>query len=635
LQGFKAAQLMSCISEYLTIDHGGPVDRPFEPFPASALERSIVDRFDAIARRFASRLAVRDCVRQLTYAELSALAGRVAAAIAPVVEDRPGPVAILLARDVYFPAAMLGVLACGRGYVPLDPSNPIARNQLIATQSGAAAVVSAGDLAGNVRALFPNELPVIDVATVGDGGTLRPDLRPGPEDVAFIVYTSGSTGRPKGVYHSHRNLLHDVMQQTDTMHLNPHDRVGMLHSPSIIGGSREIFMSLLNGASLHLLSPQDLQAAGLVREIRSQRITYCRLVPTLLLQIAEALGPGQRLDSVRIVALGSQRIDWSDFDVFRRHFSAEAFLLVGIGATECGGNFAHWFVDERVRQPNSRLPVGRVLPDARLTIVGDDGCPVAAGDVGEMVVESRYLALGYWRNPDMTASRFMTDPADSGKKALKTGDLGRLRPDGLIEFVGRNDEQIKLRGHRIETGEIEMALREIAGVQDASIVVRRNEAGDPRSLVAYIELRPGIQGLSSREARSKLRAHLPQYMVPAAVTVLDALPRLPNLKIDRTRLAEIHAAHRARGADQLDDPLVVQMIKIFETVIGTTNATPDDNAASLGGDSLQSIIVAVELEKHFRITIPVEIFEGVQTIRDLAAWIATNKAQRNFRSTRD
>jgi acyl carrier protein len=276
-----------------------------------------------------------------------------------------------------------------------------------------------------------------------------------------------------------------------------------------------------------------------------------------------------------------------------------------------------------------------VLPDARLTIVGDDGCPVAAGDVGEMVVESRYLALGYWRNPDMTASRFMTDPADSGKKALKTGDLGRLRPDGLIEFVGRNDEQIKLRGHRIETGEIEMALREIAGVQDASIVVRRNEAGDPRSLVAYIELRPGIQGLSSREARSKLRAHLPQYMVPAAVTVLDALPRLPNLKIDRTRLAEIHAAHRARGADQLDDPLVVQMIKIFETVIGTTNATPDDNVASLGGDSLQSIIVAVELEKHFRITIPVEIFEGVQTIRDLAAWIATNKAQSNFRSTRD
>src|SRR5712672_160558 len=257
---------MSRIPQCLTIDHGGPVDRPFESFPASALERSIVDRFDAIARRFAPRLAVADCIRQLTYAELAALAGRVAAAITSVVGDRPGPIAILLARDVYFPAAMLGVLACGRGYVPLDLSNPIARNQLIATQSGAAAVVSAGALAGSVRALFPKELPVIDIATVGEGGTLRPDLRPGPEDLAFIVYTSGSTGKPKGVYHSHRNLLHDVMQQTNTMHLNPDDRVAMLHSPSIIGGSREIFMSLLNGASLHLLSPQDLQAAGLVRE---------------------------------------------------------------------------------------------------------------------------------------------------------------------------------------------------------------------------------------------------------------------------------------------------------------------------------------------------------------------------------
>ena len=626
---------MSRIPQCLTIDHGGPVDRPFESFPGSALERSIVDRFDAIARRFAPRLAVADCIRQLTYAELAALAGRVAAAITSVVGDRPGPIAILLARDVYFPAAMLGVLACGRGYVPLDLSNPIARNQLIATQSGAAAVVSAGALAGSVCALFPKELPVIDIATVGEGGTLRPDLQPGPEDLAFIVYTSGSTGKPKGVYHSHRNLLHDVMQQTNTMHLNPDDRVAMLHSPSIIGGSREIFMSLLNGASLHLLSPQDLQAAGLVREIRSRRITYCRLVPTLLLQIAEVLGPGQRLDSVRIVALGSQRIDWSDFDVFRQHFSTEAFLIVGMGATECGGNFAHWYVNERVRESNSRLPVGRVLPDATLTIVGDDGFPAVEGDVGEMVVKSRYLALGYWRDPDLTASRFATDPANPETKVFKTGDLGRLRPDGLIEFVGRNDEQIKLRGHRIETGEIEMALREIAGAQDASIVVRCNEAGDPRSLVAYIELRPGIQGLSSHEARSKLRAHLPQYMVPAAVTVLDALPRLSNLKIDRARLAQIDAAHKARSADQLEDPLVAQMIKIFETVIGTTNATPDDNVASLGGDSLQSVIVAVELEKHFRIIIPVEIFEGVQTIRDLAGWIATTKACSDFRSTRD
>jgi acyl carrier protein len=124
-------------------------------------------------------------------------------------------------------------------------------------------------------------------------------------------------------------------------------------------------------------------------------------------------------------------------------------------------------------------------------------------------------------------------------------------------------------------------------------------------------------------------------MVPAAVTVLDALPRLPNLKIDRARLAQIDAAHRARSADLLEDPLVAQMIKIFETVIGTTNATPDDNVASLGGDSLQSVIVAVELEKHFRIIIPVEIFEGVQTIRDLAGWIATTNACSEFRSTRD
>jgi len=416
-----------------------------------------------------------------------------------------------------------------------------------------------------------------------------------------------------------------VMQQTNTLHLDHADRVALLYSPTVIGAIREIMMVLLNGASLHILPPQELQPAGLVREIRKRGITILRLVPVLLRRMAEVLGPQQRLDSVRVVGLGSQRVDWSDFDVFRRHFSPEAFLIIGMGATECGGNFCHWFVDERLRTASGRLPIGRVLPDARVTIADEDGRTVVDGEIGEFVVASRYVALGYWHEPDLTAQAFAVDPGDPEIRAFKTGDSGRIRPDGLLEFIGRNDQQIKLRGHRIEIGEIEFALAGCAGVADAAVVVRRNEAGQPRSLAAYVESDPGIRELLPRDLLYKLMKRLPRYMIPATFHLIDELPRLPNLKIDRIRLAQIEAARAAKMVDPIHDPLIAEVARIFESVLGTTGATPEDNVSSLGGDSLQAVRVALELETRFRIAIPAAIFESMQTIRELTRWIAIRK----------
>jgi amino acid adenylation domain-containing protein len=612
---------MSHAPECRPIDYGGPIDRPFESFPCSALEGSIIDRFDTTARRFSSRIAVSDCARRLTYADLAILVDRIAAAIAVAVADRPGPVAILLPRDVLFPAAMLGVLAVGRGYVPLDASNPIERNRLIATQSDAAAVVSAGDLARRVRSLFAEDLPVVDIETIGDAVCRNPIPRPSSDDLAYIVYTSGSTGSPKGAYHNHRNLLHDVMQQTNTLHLNEEDRVALVYSPAVIAAIREILMTLLNGASLHILPPQELQPAGLTREIRARGITIVRMVPVLLRRMAEVLGPDQCLDSVRVVGLGSQRVDWSDFDIFRRHFSPGAYLIVGIGATECGGNFCHWFVDDQLRVPGSRLPIGRILPDASVTIAGDDGRPVADGEIGEFVIASRYLALGYWREVELTRCAFTVDSADPKTRIFKTGDMGRMRPDGLLEYIGRNDQQIKLRGHRIEIGEIEFALGECAGVEDAAVVVRRNEIGLPQSLTAYVELSPGIRGLLPRDLLSMLTKRLPGYMIPATLHVVEELPRLPHLKIDRVRLAELDAARQTELRDRASDRLIDEIACIFERIIEMKGANANDTVASVGGDSMHAVIVAAEIERQYHVVLPTGFIEQRRTIGEIADWI--------------
>jgi acyl carrier protein len=288
-------------------------------------------------------------------------------------------------------------------------------------------------------------------------------------------------------------------------------------------------------------------------------------------------------------------------------------------------------VDDRLRARSDRLPIGRVLPDARVTITDASGHPLPDGEIGEIRVASRYLALGYWRDPEATAARFTTDPTDPAARIFNTGDVGRIRRDGLLEFIGRNDQQIKLRGHRIEIGEIEFALGKCAGVEDAAVMVRRNEAGLPRSLCAYLELQRGSKEPQPRDLKATLRRRLPGYMIPATFHVFDALPRLPNLKIDRRRLAEIDATHAARTTGPITDPVVAEVASIFDSVLGSAGASPEDNVLSLGGDSLQVIKVAIELEARFRMEIPAEVFEASQNIGELARWIKEQQAVRPVR----
>jgi len=386
-------------------------------------------------------------------------------------------------------------------------------------------------------------------------------------------------------------------------------------------------LAILNGAALHILPPNELKPPDLVREIEERDITIFRTVPVMLRRIAEALAPDRRLNGVRVVGLGSQRVDWSDYDLFRRHFSPDAHLIVGIGSTECGGNFAHWFVEGRLRSSGGRLPIGRVLPDACLTIAGNEGRPVQDGDVGEFIVASRYVALGYWRDPEMTAKIFATDPAHPATRAVRTGDMGRRRPDGLLEYVGRSDQMVKLRGHRIEIGEIEFALSACTGVEDAAVVVRRSEDGLPTSLVAYVEQAREVGQLTRGDLSAMLAKYLPRYMIPAKIVALAALPRLPNLKIDRIGLARLDAERSARAPTPTVDPIVAEVSRIFESVLGTVGAGPDDNVASLGGDSLQAVKIALELEMRFGVALAAGVFESMHTIQELAVWIAARKSK--------
>ncbi len=337
--------------------------------------------------------------------------------------------------------------------------------------------------------------------------------------------------------------------------------------------------------------------------------------------MVEALGPGQKLDSVRVVRLMGDRVQWSDFEAFQTAFAPSARFGVALGSTECSSNYAQWFVDAALRKEDGPLPVGRVMPGLSVTVVDEHARPVPGGEVGEFLVSSPFLALGYWREPQLTAKRFGEDPAAPGKRTFRTSDMGRLRPDGLLEFVGRKDDMVKLRGHRVEPAEIETALRGFAVVTDAAVVVHRHEDGPARALVAYVELRPGTKALLPRHMMAMAAQVLPRFMTPSAIFLVDALPRLPNFKIDRQALGKLDAARIGAAVHGREDPLLDQVARVFEQVIQVDGASPEDNLASLGGDSLQVVNLLLELERQFDLKISAARFEEFATIRELAQWI--------------
>ena len=457
---------------------------------------------------------------------------------------------------------------------------------------------------------------MIDLDTLGEAAPPPPP--PPPEAVAYILYTSGSTGTPKGVFQDHRGVLQNVLEWVNTGHVGPHDRMAQFYSPASIAGLGKFMISLLSGASVDIMSPAKLGARALARQVRRSGATLINCSPTLFRHIVEALEPGRQLDDVRLVTLGGERVDWGILETFRRACRPDAKLMVHMGATEVWVLHSQWFVDEALRASSPQLPVGRSLPGRTVRLLDDHGGPVPDGEAGEVVVSGRGLALGYWREPELTANAFGAEP-----RSYRTGDLAIQRPDGLRVFAGRKDDQIKLHGYRVEPGEVEALLRGCPGVRDAAIAVRRSPAGMPVALAGYVELHPDAGEMHPRHLMTLLAQRIPAHMIPASVTILDALPWLPNFKIDRQALQALDA-EAARRAEAPADPLTLAVAAIYERVLGVVGATGEDNLLSLGGDSLNATEIALELKARYGLE--VEINDLVPT-RSITGWADRIRAE--------
>jgi len=595
----------------------------FVRFERDWLERSIPECFaDRASRRHADRVAISGTAGDLTYRELDRLSDRVGRAVVSRRSPRPEPVAFLLEHEAPVPAVMLGVLKAGTFFVPLDPSYPLDRNRYIVEDSQAEFLItnernlsvaaSLGVSPG--RLLNLDEIASAPLADYPSDGIM-------PDDLAYVLYTSGSTGEPKGVMRTHRGLLHNAMRQTNARHVHAGDRIALLFSYSFESAVVNAFIALLSGATLLPFNLRELGVARLADWLSERDVTQFHTVPTVFRHFTDVLTDDHAFPQLRLIQLGGETMFAKDVERFKKHFGAHCLLTVGMGTAESGHVF-EFGVGKDTECPTDLLPVGYPVDDTEVLLLDAHGQPVGIGRVGEIAVRGSFVSPGYWRRPELTAKAFRPDPDGGNARIYLTGDLGCMLPDGCVFHLGRNDARVRIRGHSVEIPEVEAALLRLPWVSEAAVAAEEDRPGD-RRLVAYVvpsaETRPSA--LALRRAMSE---KLPAYMMPSTFVVLDALPLLPNGKVDRralpaakqTRLEGNHAFVAPRTS--MEDALA----KLWADVLGMERVGVEDNFFDLGGHSLLAMRLCGHIEKTFGKRLPLATLFQAPTVEQLAGLLS-------------
>jgi amino acid adenylation domain-containing protein len=590
----------------------------FRPFDPSDIEQSIVDRFEQQVNEHSSRIAVRTRDRELTYHALNCGSNAIARKIVNSCGNGEAPVALLLEQGAAAVTAILAVLKAGKIYVPIDPTDPTERISTILHNAQPELFVT--DKAGLalLQHLAIDRQRVIRVdqleTAVADENL---GLEISPDRAAYIFYTSGSTGTPKGVVDSPRNVLHNIMRYTNNLRIAPSDRLSLVQSCSFSGSVSSLFGALLNGATLFPVNLRRDGLQGLAALIDEQRLTMFHAVPSIFERLVES---GGRLDSLRVIRLEGDRCAPRHVDLYRARFGPSCVLANGLGATETG-LVGQYIIESQTAIPGPVVPVGYPTQDVECVILDESGAELPPGQVGQIAVRSRYLALGYWRSPALTGERFHADPKTPSVRLYHTGDLGRRHDDGCLEHLGRKDFQIRMRGRPVEAETVEAALTEFEGIAQAVVHARDDRDGQPR-LVAYLV--PAAGELPNASIiHQTLARRVPGYMIPSRYVTLDSLPLNSVGKVDRRALP---APDRTRP--RLAEPFVAPrsenekvVAEIWRELLGLTDIGVHDRFFELGGDSLQAVTLPLLLEKQVQVRLTDGDLLQADTVAGLAKLI--------------
>ena len=579
-----------------------------------------IDRlFEEVVEAHRDAPAVREGDRAWTYGELDDRARGVARDLRRHGLEPGDPVAVCVAPSLDLVAGLLGVLQAGGVYVPLDPEDAAARRALMLDDAGAKILLTQRALR---RKLAPGNASVLymeDIAPAPDA-TREREWRGGTsEDPAYIMYTSGSTGRPKGVVIPHRAIVR-LVRDTNYITLGPADRIAQVSNCAFDAATFEIWGALLNGACLDIISRHVvLSPDALAEALEARRITALFVTSALFNQVVR-----ERPDAFRDVGnvlVGGEAVSPECMARALRHGPPRR-LLNAYGPTE-NTTFSTWHEVRDVPADGGAVPIGRPVSNSRVYLLDASLQPVPVGVTGEIYLGGDGLAVEYLNRPELNATAFVPDPFGNGTGRLyKTGDLARFLPDGALVFLGRADRQIKLRGFRVEPGEIESVLREHPAVRDAIVRVEE-DLSVGRRLTAHVLPAPG-PAPTNDELRDHLREKLPPVMIPRAYVLIDDWPRLPSGKIDRHSLPAATAAAVDGTFVAPRDTVEQDLADIWKGVLGVKGVGAHDSFFDLGGHSLLAVRLFSEIKRIMGVDLPLAtLFQSGATLAALAQAVRT------------
>jgi len=563
---------------------------------------------------------------RLTYRELLDRARQLAGTLRTLGVAPESLVGIAAERSPEMVTGMLGTLLAGGAYVPIDVEYPRERQEFMLADSGVRILLTQRRLLSSLPETGAAAL-CLDAPESWRGGALSGPGAGGPGNLAYMIYTSGSTGRPKGVMSTHRAIVNRLLWMQETFPLSPGD--GVLHkTPASFDVSVwELFWPLMTGARLVLARPGGHQdPAYLARRIAKAGVTTLHFVPSMLQAFLEEpdLAPG---GSLRRVIASGEALSGELARRFHTRFGNQVELHNLYGPTEAAVDVTWWPADDDGAESGGGarpVPIGRPIANTRIHLLDSAGRETPAGVAGELCIGGVQLARGYWRRPDLTAERFVPDPlgAEPGGRLYRTGDLARRLPDGAVDFLGRLDHQVKLRGARLELGEIEAALLACSGVRAAVAGVRGG--GSDARLAAWVVPAPG-ETLAVPALREALARRLPALFVPSLFAVLPALPLTPSGKVDRKALPDPEGAGRPADVPWTAPrtPVEETLVGIWQELLGVERIGVDDHFFDLGGHSLLATRLMARVRDVFAVNLPLSaLFETTPTIAGLAQAMA-------------
>ncbi|RKH62902.1 amino acid adenylation domain-containing protein [Corallococcus interemptor] len=571
----------------------------------------IATLFEAHARETPEAVALHFDGGVWTYDTLNRRANGLARRLQALGVGPDQPVGVLADRTPETVVGLLGILKAGGAYLPLDVGHPPERLAAMMEDSGMRVLVARSEALHGLR--FTGHVVEPPAPEEQDAVNVRGGA--GPDSLAYVLYTSGSTGRPKGVCIPHRGVARLVLD-AGFMGFKREDRVLQAASYAFDASTLEVWGALLNGATLCLVSRDMLLSPPLFAEkLRRDGISAAVLSTSLFHQLAAAIPDA--FGGLRVLMVGGDVLDprWAARVMAR---GKPQRLLNSYGPTECTTSATAYEL-RTPPEPGGSIPIGKPLAGLQLHVLDDDGKPLPVGEAGELYLGGEGLARGYLNRPVLTGERFLPDPfsGEPGARMYRTGDRARWLTDGNLEFLGRVDHQVKIRGARVELGEIESVLRTHPRVADAVVLVHEVAPGDKR-LVAYVSPR-GDTALEDAELRAHLGAKLPDFMRPHAVMVLEHMPLNSSGKVDRLKLP----VPRFGGGDGEGPrtPMEQALARVWSEVLGTRQVGMQDRFLESGGDSLLAIRLIERLEQAVSVRLPVRTLFDSPNLAELARWV--------------